>query len=140
MVDRPSECPDNSCEDGHVFPLSPSKRLAAAYNNYLTQKTTFNAFLVCVQIHNDQKLPDLRQIAIKNKWPIEIDFKSLADRIRNHQDEISGLFTNEIVISLSAAWKTVIRTLANSSISLFKFDGLGDVKKFSVLNPVCHVG
>jgi hypothetical protein len=139
-MDWPSVCPDKSCEDDHVFPPSPSKRLATVYEKYLAQKTSFNAFLVCVQIHNDQKLPDLRQIAIKNKWPIQIDFESLADRIGHHRDEISGIFTNEIVISLSAAWKTVIRTLANSSIPLSKFDGLADASKFSILNPVSHVG
>jgi hypothetical protein len=137
-VDWPSVCPDECCDD--VFPPFPSERLAVIYKTYLAHKTHFNALLVCVQIQNDQKLPELRQVALKNKWPIDIDFKSLANRIKNHHGEFSGLFTNEIVISAAAAWKTFIRTLAGHTISLSKFDGLGDQRKFFVLHPVTHGG
>ena len=123
-----------------MFPSLPSKRLAAAYRTYLAQKTHFNAFLVCIQIQNDQKLPDLHQAALKNKWPIEIDFKGVANRIRKHRDEISGLLSNEIVISVSAVWKTFIRTLASHAVPLSKFNGLSDQKKFSLVGTVAHCG
>lgn len=114
--------------------------MAAAYRAYLVQQTPFNAFLVCIQIQNDQKLPDLRQVALTNKWPIDIDFEDVVLRIGKRHDEISGLLTNEIVISVSAAWVSFIRTLASQSISLSKFNGLSDQKKFSAVGPVAHCG
>ena len=134
----PSVCPDEICED--VFPSLPSKRLASVYNSYVAQKTSFNAILVCIQIKKDAKVPDLRNIALKNKWPIEIDFGGVANRVKERRDEILGLFTNEIVISASEAWKLFCRTLAGCSIPLSKFKDLGDQRKFSVLHDVTHCG
>lgn len=95
------------CED--LFPSLPSKRLVLAYNNYVARKTSLNTVLVCIQIQNDAKIPNIRKSALTNKWPIEIDFGSVANRVKRHCDEILGLFTNKIVISSSEAWKCFIK-------------------------------
>ncbi len=98
--DWPSTCPDEFC--GDLFPSSLSKRLVAAYRAYCSQQMAITTLSVCLQIRTDQKLPDLHQVALKNKWPIDIDFDDVVNHIANHLDEFSGLFTNEIVISVSA--------------------------------------
>jgi len=98
--DWPSICPD---ECGDLFPSSLSKNLVAAYRAYCSQQTAITTLSVCLQIRTDQKLPDLRQVALKNKWPIDINFNNVVNCIGNHRDEFLGLFTNEIMISASAA-------------------------------------
>lgn len=134
----PSTCPDEFCDD--IFPSSPSKRLVAAYRAYLAQKSGVNTLLVCTQIQNDHKIPDLLQIALENKWPTDINFDCVTNRIEKRRDEISGLLTNEIVISVSAAWKTFIQMLSSHSIPLVKFNGLGAQAKFTIVGPVTHCG
>ena len=136
--DWPSTCPDEFC--GDLFPSSPSKRLVAAYRAYRFQQTAITTLSVCLQIRTDQKLPDLHQVALKNKWPIDIDFDDVAKRIGNHRDEFSGFFTNEIVISVSAAWKSFIQGLANHRTPLSKFKSLTDQQKFSIIGPISHCG
>ena len=126
------------CED--LFPSLPSKRLVLAYNNYVARKTSLNTVLVCIQIQNDAKIPNIRKSALTNKWPIEIDFGSVANRVKRRRDEILGLFTNEIVISSSEAWKMFYRTLAEHLISLSKFKDLSDQRKFSIVCDVTHCG
>jgi len=132
-----STCPD---ECGDLFPSSSSKRLVAIYRAYCSQQTAITMLLVCLQIRTDQKLPDLHQVALKNKWPIDINFDNVVNRIGNHHDEFSGLFTNEIVISVSAAWKSFIQGLANRRTPLSKFRNLTDQQKFSTIGPISHCG
>ena len=135
--DSPSTCPD---ECGDLFPSSPSKRLVAAYRAYHSQQMAITTLSVCLQIRTDQKLPDLCQVALKNKWPIDINFDNVVNCIGNHCDKFSGLFTNEIMISASATWKSFIQGLANHGTPLSKFRNLTDQQKFSTIDPISHCG
>lgn len=134
----PAMCPTEWCDD--PFPLSPRKDLIQLQTRYMNEPSRFLALEICQLIKVYKKMPSLRNLGKANRWPHDIDFETLPDRIIGMTEEIRKVLKNEIILSCSPCWKAFICALQGHDIKFIEFSQLNAKQKFQTVGKIAHVG
>ena len=127
-----------------IFPAEPDEQLASVVREYQTLlknqadsgevKGGFVVKLrVCMQITEYYKR-EANRAAWKRtcKWPTNINFQSLAQRVVHHSQTLTGLIENGIVLAGSDAWKSFLTDLAHAKLPLREFAKLNVFQRLTV--------
>jgi hypothetical protein len=141
-----TKCPEYDCED--VVPEFPSESLRTQLEELA--KIRFQGMggtpytlsaLICLAIKRERAFPGLKLLGERFKWPSNIDFESLSDRIFYRlRPELLEIIANHIVLGCSLAWTAFSKILQDANTPLIKFSQARDSVKFGIAGKVKHAG
>jgi hypothetical protein len=77
---------------------------------------------ICLAIQRERAFPGLKALGERFKWPSNIDFNSLSDRVFYHlRPELMEIIQNHIVLGCSPAWTTFSKILREANTPLTQF-------------------
>jgi hypothetical protein len=77
--------------------------------------------------------------ASEHGWPLEIDFKTIPQRIMNFETQIFAMISNFLYLKESAAWKTFLTLLNDAECIMADFQGT-QWDKFRAVGTNAHAG
>lgn len=141
-----TKCPEYECED--AVPEFPSELLTTQLEELAKIKSrgvgglpyTLSA-QICLAIKREQAFPGLKLLGERFKWPSNIDFDLLSDRIfYHHRAALLEIIQNHIVLTCSQAWTAFSKILRDSNTSLTKFSRSPDSVRFNIAGKIKHAG
>lgn len=141
-----TKCPEFDCPD--VVPEFPSESLSAQLEDLAKMKLqgtggtpyTLSAH-ICLAIKRERQFPGLKALGERFKWPSNIDFDSLSDRVfYDLRAEVFAIIKNHIVLGCSPAWTAFSKILRESNTPLNQFYNSRDSIRFNIAGKIKHAG
>ncbi|CAA7266349.1 unnamed protein product [Cyclocybe aegerita] len=90
-----------------------------------------------VQVHDELRAA-VANMAQELDWPLNVDFKSLPDRLTDLEEQIFGLTDNEIVLDLCYLWLSLVKSLQKAGANAEDLSHWEDKRLYDMMRANLH--